>query len=198
MTSALASVPVYILAGGRSSRFRSDKARALCQGMPLLRALADELTPYASSITAVAAHAGAFHDLGIRTLGDLRPGLGPMGGLATALADMIRPGWLALIACDWAGARGHWLHALQHAARTGDQCVLFGYGAPEPLFALYHTDIAVSVRARLASGDRAMRELVASVPHRTLAPPPDWSKAANINHQEDLCHFEQLGGTPHA
>jgi len=198
MNKTLASVPAYILAGGRSSRFGSDKARALAAGTPLLQRLANDLVPYTSSVTVVAAHAGAFHDLEIHTVGDIRPGLGPMGGLATALSDMNRPGWLALIACDWAGVHGCWLKKLQQAARIGDQCVVFETDRIEPLFALYHTDITETVQQRLTLGQRAMRDLVVSVPHRTVLPPPEWPDAANINFREDLIRFEQWRDTTHA
>lgn len=193
-------VPVYILAGGRSSRFGTDKARALAEGEPLLTTVAERVRPYASSVAVVAARAGQYRDLGLRTLGDLRPGLGPMGGLATALADMDRPGWLALIACDWAGLRGEWLVSLKHAARPGDCCVLYApdAGKPEPLFALYHHAIAPAVREHLDRDERAMRTLIDAVPHRVLAVPPGWEQARNINRVDDIEAFRAPKGTPHA
>lgn len=154
-----------------------------------MQEVAGALRPHVASITIVAAEAGAYDDLGFRTLGDLEPGLGPMGGLASALADMTRPGWLALAACDWAGLQGSWLAALRRAARPGDRCVLYAGPRPEPLFALYHTAIAPEVRRRLANGQQAMRELAASVPHCVLPPPQDWPRAANINRREDLARY---------
>ena len=47
-------VPAYILSGGRSSRFGSDKARALAAGKPLILHAADTVAPVAASITVVA------------------------------------------------------------------------------------------------------------------------------------------------
>ena len=52
-------VPVYILAGGRSSRFGHDKAMARLAGVPLLSRVGTLAAPFASRITVVAEHAGA-------------------------------------------------------------------------------------------------------------------------------------------
>ena len=59
-------VPAYILAGGRSVRFGSDKARALVEGEPLIRRVADGLAQVTGSITAVAQQADAYADLGVK------------------------------------------------------------------------------------------------------------------------------------
>src|SRR4051794_14706591 len=76
--------PAYILAGGQSQRFGSDKARAPLDGKPLIVHVAESLKPIASSVTVVAKDFGEYDDLGLVSIGDLQPGLGPMGGLLTA------------------------------------------------------------------------------------------------------------------
>src|SRR3954452_12325135 len=95
-------LPVYVLAGGKSSRFGSDKARALIDGTPLIRILADRLSPFASSLTVVAEVAGKYDDLGLKTIADQVPGLGPMGGLKTILGSLpenSRSPWFLLVSC---------------------------------------------------------------------------------------------------
>lgn len=183
-------LPVYILAGGRSSRFGDDKARAIIDGRSLIVQLADTLISVRSNLKVVADRVGAYHDLGLTTIGDLNPGEGPLAGLKTALADLDQPGWLALVACDWVGIRPEWIECLIEEIKPGIQCVLFAPERIEPLLALYHSSIFETVDYHLASDRRSMRELVAAVPHRVLPPPPDWRQAANINRQEDLHHFE--------
>ncbi|HEY9840887.1 MAG TPA: NTP transferase domain-containing protein, partial [Candidatus Obscuribacterales bacterium] len=65
------ALPVYLLAGGRNSRFGSDKARALLGGSPLILQVARLLHPYAADLKVVATTAGAYADLGLETLADI-------------------------------------------------------------------------------------------------------------------------------
>ena len=178
--------PLYLLAGGRSSRFGDNKARALWRGQPLIAALAKSLAPSVKSITVVAATADAYADLGFRTIADLAPGQGPLGGLQAALHDNTTDAWLVVVACDWAGERPEWVGLLLDAATADTQCVCFGNPDPEPLFALYHISARAQVDQRIKADTRAMRGLVCDLRHRILPPPPGWDKAVNVNHQEDL------------
>ncbi len=83
----------YVLAGGKSRRFGSDKARAMLAGQPLLLHVARQLEPVCSCVWVVAQRAGQYDDLGLPTLGDLALGLGPLAGLQTALSHALnKPG----------------------------------------------------------------------------------------------------------
>jgi len=148
------SLPVYILAGGRSSRFGSDKARALLDGEPLIARLARQIAPIAAGITVVADAPEKYADLGLRTIADRRPGLGPLAGLEAAMLDLIAStaplgkwcqtpfpdkwcqtpfsqaptpegGWLAMLTCDMTGLQPAWIELLQHAARDGKWVATF-------------------------------------------------------------------------
>lgn len=71
-----------VLAGGKSSRFGSDKAKAILSGRELLDHALLALSPYCDGV----AVAGRASDL-VASLQDWpRPGLGPLGGLAAALS----------------------------------------------------------------------------------------------------------------
>lgn len=76
----------YVLAGGKSRRFGSDKARAVVHHQPFLLHVARQLAPLCESVWVVAQRAGQYEDLGLATLGDLAPGSGPLAGLQTALS----------------------------------------------------------------------------------------------------------------
>lgn len=80
-------LPVYILAGGRSSRFGSEKAFALLGGRPLIAHVVEAVRPWASAVTVVTGRAGSFDRIGLRTIPDLLPQRGPLGGLHAALVD---------------------------------------------------------------------------------------------------------------
>lgn len=76
-----------ILAGGRSSRFGTDKAFELLKGKPLLEYVLDALSPVAGALFIVADSSERFAPFADRSsiLVDELPGLGPLGGLSTGL-----------------------------------------------------------------------------------------------------------------
>jgi molybdopterin-guanine dinucleotide biosynthesis protein A len=175
------TIPVYILAGGRSRRFGRDKARALHDGVPLVVGVARALEPVASRVTIVAAGGGAYDDLGLRTIGDVVPEKGPIGGLLTAIEDC-RPGeWLLLAACDWVGVRAEWV--LELLASRGDLsgCVVFKSDRYQPMFALYHTSIRETVAAQIEAGRLSMQQLYPVIATVALPLPDDWDRATNLN-----------------
>ena len=91
-------LPVYILAGGRSLRFGSDKARATVDNISLVVRLHNIIAAQMSSRVFVVANAvDAYEDLGLTTLGDPIPNLGPVSGIATALEHLHK---LTALACD--------------------------------------------------------------------------------------------------
>ena len=87
-----------VLAGGRSSRFGSDKAAALLDGRSLLDHVVERLRPFVGEVVVCG-----------RTVPDLRclddrpaAGLGPLGGICAALADARVRGYDAVLTmpCD--------------------------------------------------------------------------------------------------
>ena len=100
-------LPIYILAGGRSSRFGSDKARAVLDGEPLIKRVARMAMPIAESTTIVADRTGKYDDLGLRSIADDPPHLGPLGGLAAALGIAEKDGCYCCRAiCSSSNRRG--------------------------------------------------------------------------------------------
>jgi molybdopterin-guanine dinucleotide biosynthesis protein A len=178
-------VPVYILAGGVSRRFGSDKARALHNGVPLLVGVASALEPVADTTTVIAARDGVYEDLGFRSIGDVVACKGPLGGLLTALADCGGDGWLFLCACDWVGLRSEWARVLMGARTRGAHAVAYRTVRYEPLFALYHTSIQPAVGQALGAGKLAMQELLLRARTVGLTPPEDWDAATNLNRPLD-------------
>jgi molybdopterin-guanine dinucleotide biosynthesis protein A len=106
-------IPVYLLAGGRSSRFGSDKARAELAGVPLILRLAHQVEPVASPLVVVADRRDKYLDLGLTTIADALPGLGPLGGLLTACG---RSGWRSSNG-TLMNARRRWCFAIRSGNR---------------------------------------------------------------------------------
>jgi len=159
-------VPAYILAGGRSVRFGSDKARALVGGEPLIRRVADGLGPVASSVTAVAQEADAYADLGLGTIADTAPDRGPVQGLLAALLHRLEttgPGWLLLAACDMLPADAIGYTSLLDArdlAPNPTHAIARRTDRWHPMPGLYHTALLPLVAAYLADDGRSFQGLL--------------------------------------
>ena len=180
-------IPLYIVAGGKSRRFGSDKARALVEGVPLISRLAETLSTVASSTTVVAATSGAYDDLSLLTLGDDVPGLGPAGGIVTALRHRLRAqgsGWILVSACDWAEVEAGWVGLLLSAIAPGAHAVLFDPG--QPLFGLYHTEAEPALAGAIDSGNLRMQEIVSGLSLVVVPPPDGFATAINVNRPGDL------------
>ena len=99
-------------------------------------------------------------DLGLHTIGDDVPGLGPAGGLVTALRHRARgrgEGWIVVSACDWAGVEAEWIPLLWGGVATGVKAVLFDPG--QPLFGLYHTGAEPALAAAIDAGRLRMQDI---------------------------------------
>ncbi|MBI9033625.1 MAG: molybdenum cofactor guanylyltransferase [Bacteroidales bacterium] len=75
-----------ILAGGKSSRFGSDKALAMFQGKTLIQHAVDIVSPVTSNII-ISANTHAYDFLNHKVVADIYKDAGPMGGLHAALSQ---------------------------------------------------------------------------------------------------------------
>ncbi|GAA0502952.1 molybdenum cofactor guanylyltransferase [Deinococcus depolymerans] len=155
-----------VTAGGRSSRFGSDKALAVLDGQTLLERACASLQ--GCRVRLLIAPPGRYvpPTPDWQTHADLRPGEGPLAGLESALTHA-PPGWVAFTGVDlpWL-TPGYW-RTLSAAITPGHLSVQAtdGQGRPQPLAALYHTDLLPHVSALLDSGERRLR--LAAPPGRT-------------------------------
>lgn len=142
--------------------------------------IARTIEPFVSSVSVVAARRAQYEDLGLRTIADVVPDRGPMGGLLTAIDD-VREGWLLLLACDWVGIRGAWVGNLLRARAPGAQAVSFHTVRFEPMFAIYHVDIRLTVVDRIERSELAMQSLLEDAEMVRLPLPAGWASAVNQN-----------------
>lgn len=188
----MSNVHLYVLAGGTSSRFGQDKARAVLDGMPLVARVAAMLGPATVSTTVVADVAGKYGDLGLRTIADLSAGLGPIGGLDAALADR-GEGHLLLAACDLVTARPEWIKPLQRAAGAEGSAAFRSPSGWEPLLAWYHTSLSEVVTMRTAGKDRSLQSLLDACGAEAVDLPADWPELNQVNTPEE---YRRVGGQP--
>jgi molybdenum cofactor guanylyltransferase len=162
-----------ILAGGQSRRFGSDKALALVEGKPLLAHVADTLRPQCVQLVV----AGRVWP-GIESVIDLpAPGLGPLGGLAGALALAQRDGFDAVLSsgCDVLGLP---VNLVTHLG-TGPAIL-----EDLPIVGLWPTALAAPLAEWLtAPANRSVYRFAEKVGARQVPMPPG---LINANYPDDL------------
>lgn len=132
------TLSAYILAGGRSSRFGSDKARAVLDDLPLIQRQAAQLRDCGCLVRVVARHADTYADLGLETIGDLEPDRGPVGGVRTALTHR-REGWALITSCDLLQVNPDWIDTLLTPTMHECDAIAFRDDRWQPFPGLYHT-----------------------------------------------------------
>jgi len=175
--------PAYILAGGMSSRFGSDKALAPVRGVPLLVRVVESLDGVARPITVVADRAGKYDHLGLRTLADRRPGRGPLAGLETALSDCREPGFVLFASCDRLGIQRSWLESLLSAAHDQVSAVALRSDLWQPLPALIRADPETlsRVSAAIDRGALGLSRLLDELGATAVDLPADWTTSSDVN-----------------
>ncbi len=182
--------PAYILSGGQSRRFGSDKARYETPAGVQLCLLVDRLRSAGHTVHVVADRADRYTDLGLTCLVDLQPDSGPLAGLATALAhqraqlalasDVRAAGWLLLVNCDQRVWQADWYtELLAHTSPDVDASIYFDT-MWQPLPGLYHVDLFPLVMDRLTHRRLSLHGLLDSLGDRiaqvpTQQPPSRWS-----------------------
>lgn len=134
------SIPInaeaYLLAGGMSRRFGSDKARYLIQGVPMIKLMHDRLMAQFPKVTVIAKESGLYDDLGCVTVSDDDPTHAPIVGIVAAL-KLSRTEWTFVAACDLPYLDATTIEYLwEHRDRAG--VVPETDGQLHPLSAFYH------------------------------------------------------------
>jgi molybdopterin-guanine dinucleotide biosynthesis protein A len=161
--SATSSVAGYVVAGGGSTRFGQDKAKAELGGKPMLTRICGLVSDTVGSVSVVAPpHRYLNFDVWITE--DLWPGQGPLGGIITALLATAETDggrdWNLIVSCDMPFLTGEWLtYLIGRAIESSAQVVVpkSGYGL-EPLCACWRTDAVGELESALDRGVRKVTE----------------------------------------
>jgi molybdopterin-guanine dinucleotide biosynthesis protein A len=180
-----------ILAGGKSSRFGTNKALALHQGLPLVQGIARRLAPLFAETLLVTNTPEEYAFLGWPMTGDRFPDCGPMAGIQAALAAIRQPAAF-ICACDMPLVEAALVRHL--CARRADYDVVLPWlaGGPEPLYAVYSRKALPRIEESLDQGNFRLNDLCRRLrvlrvgPAEILALLPDFATFHNVNRREDL------------
>jgi len=191
-----AGVAGVILAGGKSSRFGSNKALALHQACPLIQGIAARITPLFSETLLVTNTPELYAFLGWPMAGDLYPGCGPLAGIHAALKTIKSPRAF-VCACDMPLIEAKLIRFLAELPDEADLLLPWTGQGPEPLCAIYRKSALPVIEEHLREGKCKLGALYERLSIRRvseeeiLAVVPDLTAFANVNR----CHeLEALAG----
>jgi molybdopterin-guanine dinucleotide biosynthesis protein A len=180
----------WILAGGRSSRMGTDKARAESDGRALALRVADVAAAVCGSVSLVGDPL-LYAELGLPVIADRFPGQGPLGGMEAALAATSSDVNL-ILACDMPAIRQGLLEEL--FIGDGD-CVVPRHddGRLEPLCAVYRRRCHPVILAAIEAGIRKVTDALLLFAQHSLAirylRVSDRAAFANLNTPDDWRRF---------
>lgn len=149
---------VVVQAGGQSQRMGENKAIKPFLGRPLIERVVSRLRPIADELMLTTNAPDGYEFIEARKVADVRPGLGPLGGLHTALYAT-RFDTVAVVACDMPFASTALLAAAADILLRDDVDVVIAESPEgfEPLHAVYRRLTCLSaVEAALDAGERRM------------------------------------------
>ncbi|MBS0579791.1 MAG: NTP transferase domain-containing protein [Proteobacteria bacterium] len=184
------AAPLYglVLAGGRSSRMRSDKAALTYQGEAQLERAVRLLGGLLPRVFVSVRADQAEEPLRARfeRIVDRHEDLGPIAGVLAAQAAHPAAAWLVL-ACDLPLLDSATLDTLLREREPGRLATAYRSshdGLPEPLCAIYEPASAAALRAHVAAGKRCPRKFLASADAK-LIEEPNPRALDNINTPEE-------------
>lgn len=183
----LASIQPVVLVGGKSTRFGRDKLREPWgdDGRVLVQRPIDALRDvFGRRVLLVGECHPSIVPLADGVIRDLHPGVGPMGGVISALEHGRAPVFVA--AGDMPGIDAATIRALLTALveSPGALAVFAADDRPHPALAIYCPESLATLRDRLARGERALHS---ALPREAVVLVPcDQRVLANVNSQSDL------------
>lgn len=193
-----------VLAGGKSSRFGSDKASALLRGRPLLQWVLDAVGQASEAIVIVKARGQVLPEVTAQVplvvVEDLYDEQGPLAGLVAAFEAVHTPVAFAT-SCDSPLTEPALIRYL--ASRAGDAdvvCPLVG-GYPQPLAAVYRASVCLPVfRENVERGQLRIVVAYGKLRRKTVtgeeaaAADPELRSFLNANTPERLAEIDSLLG----
>jgi molybdenum cofactor guanylyltransferase len=203
-SAAPCEVVIAVMAGGGSQRMGRDKASLKIGGVTMLERITSEALRTSCPVVVVGRSQPDEWSLGeVKFLPDETPGLGPLGGLATALR--LTGSSILALACDMPLLTGdaiRWLLKVTCNEGGEDGLIATIASEPEPLFSVYHPTCLPLIEQRLAEGQRSVKGLIEQG-RFIFSETPEWVavQLRNVNTPEDLRGFMDVhspdGDAPH-
>ncbi len=134
--SNMGTIEAFILAGGKSSRFGSDKTLHVFKDKPLIEHVIGTLQPLFPTISIVANDTSKYNYLTVPVYTDIIPNLGPLGGIYTAL-HYANTNYIFVFAADMPFLNQEFIGFMLQIPLMYDCIIPCWKGNTEPLHAIY-------------------------------------------------------------
>lgn len=194
----IAQVAGVILAGGKSSRFGSNKALALHQGAALIQGIARKLAGLFPETLLVTNTPADYGFLGWPMVADHYHNCGPLAGIHAALRTVSQPRAF-ICGCDMPLINPELIRFLCELDGDHDMALPWLDEGPEPLYAVYSKNGLAVIEAHLAQKQCKIGTLYEKLRIRKVTAEeilqilPDFTTFQNINHQHDLARLATMG-----
>jgi len=158
-----------ILAGGKSSRFGSNKAFADVNGRPLIERVIEVTGSVFDSLIIITNDPGEYSSLGIPMYEDIIKGLGPLGGIYTGLEKM-HDSFGFFVACDMPFLNEHLIrYILEMKSNEYDAFIPRIDWKMEPLHSLYSKTCLPAIKGLIESGECMINKFFQSIRTRFIS-----------------------------
>lgn len=173
-----------VLAGGKSTRFGSNKALSQYRGKTFLQHTIGQLQPYTREVV-IAGFYPEYENTGVAVLEDKYTAIGPLGGIYTAMTYATKP-WLLVLTCDMPLVNNEIIMHMLSAAR-GETVVGWEYGKNGGAFPLLISkDVLPNIEKAIAAKHYRVKQLFTWGSSKILTAPTEWQQYfTNINSLEE-------------
>lgn len=195
----LPMLSVVVQAGGQSQRMGENKALKPFLGQVLIERVVSRLRPIADELILTTNEPQLYDFIEARKAADWRPGLGPLGGLHTALSEA-QFDRVAVVACDMPFASGALLLAAAQILDNEGVDVVIAESPEgfEPMHAVYKRRTCLpAIEAAIDAGQRRVISWFPAVSVRRLTADelrrhdPEGLAFWNVNTPEEFSRAEQ-------
>jgi len=157
------NIAAFVLAGGASKRMGRNKALLELDGLPMVIRMARLAEPHVASVTVVGPPE-QYASLGLSVVPDRWVGIGPLGGITTALTGSSAD-WNLILGCDLPLITTKWIEWLiARALESPAQAVVpESRRGLEPLAAIYRKDCGLAFATALKLGVRRVSEALGEI-----------------------------------
>ncbi len=158
-SNCLANTSAAIIAGGKSSRFGTNKANACFQNNKLIDIAVQNCYKISSDVFMITSSRYKYENLLVPTISDIIPNCGPLGGIFTALVHSNNP-YICTIPCDMPLLVPDLFRLLFKKRSDNRPVVARSENGIEPLLSLWPTGLVSSLYSYIKDGKYNLRYIL--------------------------------------
>lgn len=166
MRIAKEDIVAFVLAGGQSSRMGQEKGLLKLGEKRMVEYVIEQLKPLVREVKIVA-NDPAYQVFGYEVLEDEEKGLGPLGGIYTAL-KYTRTHFNLIVSCDMPFINSEAVQCMLVNAGTADIIIPTSEGRMQPLFGIYAKSCLAGMEAAVRERRLQLRSLIQEFNYQLL------------------------------